>query len=163
MTSLTWFPQPAAQHTSTFFPATPSNPPITAKEAAQQTADASPPLPVVTDPFAFPAREYYTLHPPGHAPSRTKLYALSTPPPFTEITQHSSSSSLTQQQHDEYPAPFAKPVYRLPASCADVWNSVHRLLESKWARGEPGELSEVMKRVLVDVVEEEEKKKREKA
>ncbi|KAJ9114674.1 hypothetical protein QFC22_005550 [Naganishia vaughanmartiniae] len=150
MSSLTWFTQPA-QPTTTFFPATPFNPPITAKEPPK--AAAAEPLPVVpADPFAFPPAEYYTLHPPSNAPSRAKLYALSSPA-FTEIASHHAA------QQDYLVAPFAKPVHRLPASCADVWNSVHRLLESKWARGESGELSGVMKMILQEIVADEEKKK----
>ncbi|KAJ9095645.1 hypothetical protein QFC21_005517 [Naganishia friedmannii] len=149
MSSLTWFTQPA-QPTSTFFPATPSNPPITAKEGAPRKASEQK-LPVTEEnPFAFPSPEYYTIHPPGSAPSRAKLYALSSPA-FAEINNHSA-------QHDNL-APFAKPVYRLPASCADVWNTVHRLMESKWARGESGEMSAVMKKVLEEVVQDEEKNK----
>jgi hypothetical protein len=151
MSSLTWFTQPA-QSTSTFFPATPTNPPLTSAPTPATEPAKEEQIPV--DPFAFPSSEYYTLHPPGSAPSRAKLYALSSPA-FTEINNHSTQ----QHQQSAILAPFAKPVYRLPASCADVWNSVHRLLQSKWERGESRELSGVMKRVLQEVVQDEEKKK----
>lgn len=134
----------------TFWPANASNPPLT----TPPPAPAQKPAP---DPFSFPSEHHYSLYPPGYiyypTTSQAKIYALA------QEDDRTAFRDPAQNQYD-WIHPFSSPVYKIPAKCADVWNTVRYVVASKWERGEEGTLSGAMGNALVDVVAEAEEKEK---
>lgn len=154
MSSLQWF-DPSAKPSkaspdmpNTFWPAQSSNPPLI-------TPPKATPAPPPADPYAFPSGDYRSLHPPGYiyypTTSQVKIYALSTE------EDRQAFQDPAQNRYD-WIHPFSSPVYKVPAKCADVWNTVRYVVAGKHERGEDGQLSAAMRRTLVEIVEEEDGK-----
>jgi hypothetical protein len=149
-----WFtptnPSSSADKPPTFWPASASNPPLT-------TPPPAPPQEPAPEAFSFPSDRHYSLHPPGYiyypTTSQTKIYALA------EEDGRAAFRDPAQNQYD-WIHPFSSPVYKVPAKCADVWNTVRYVVASKWERGEEGTLSSAMRRALEEVVEEAEGKEK---
>jgi hypothetical protein len=135
----------ASDQPKTFWPAKHSNPPLIKPPAPT-------PAPPPPDPYAFPSEQYHSLHPPGYiyypTTSQAKIYALSSE------EDRQAFQDPAQNRYD-WIHPFSSPVYKVPAKCADVWNTVRYVVAGKHERGEDGQLSEAMRRALVDLVEEE--------